>query len=305
MHNVDTRRALQHFHRQLRCRTGSSRGVVQLAGLRFRQGDEFSQRSGLDPRIKHQQIGGRRHHCDRLEILERIIFEIGIRARRNHVRAGGAHGQGVTVRVGACGDLGAQRAAGTTTIVDDDLLTKTLAKLLPNDARDDVGGATRRKRHDQANWLARVRRCLRQRSASPQRTTCHHRHARHHLQCFTHHALLIGFLFAGQRAHLDQTVEARHFVHYKTLEFLRRTTLHFKSEFIETLFHIRQTEQTVRFAVQFIDDSRRRFGRCRHAEPDNRLGVNNATRLFAATPITRTRPPRICASADTVVVCMN
>ena len=70
-------------------------------------------------------------------------------------RAGGIarrhHGDRVAVRVGARRNLGADRAAGARAVVDDELLAELLGQPRRQQARDDVGAAAGRERHDHAH----------------------------------------------------------------------------------------------------------------------------------------------------------
>ncbi len=137
-------------------RAGARRGVVQLARLRLHQRDEILERIRLDAGMHHQQVGRGCDQRHRHEILDRVVLDAGVRRRRDHVGAGGAHGERVAVGRGAGRDLGADRAAGAAAVVDDHLLAEALGELLPDQARDDVGRAARRERDDQADRLGRI-----------------------------------------------------------------------------------------------------------------------------------------------------
>src|SRR5690349_17557566 len=53
------------------------------------------------------------------------------------------------------GDRSANRAAGATAVLDEERLAELLRERLLHDARDDIGAATRRVRHDERHWLRR------------------------------------------------------------------------------------------------------------------------------------------------------
>jgi hypothetical protein len=70
------------------------------------------------------------------------------------------HRERITIRVCARRELGADRASSTAAVVDDDLLAEPLRKFLADEARDDVGRTTGRKRYDEADrlhWIALLR----------------------------------------------------------------------------------------------------------------------------------------------------
>ena len=69
--------------------------------------------------------------------------------------------QRVAVRLGLRGELGADDAVGAAAIVHDDGLPPRLAQLLRDGARDDVGAAAGRKRHDEAHRPGRIGRLRR------------------------------------------------------------------------------------------------------------------------------------------------
>src|SRR5205085_10159300 len=63
--------------------------------------------------------------------------------------------QRMAIRSGLGGDRGADRATGTATVLDQDRLAELPGERLLHDARNDVGAAARRIRHDQVNGLRR------------------------------------------------------------------------------------------------------------------------------------------------------
>ena len=73
------------------------------------------------------RIGVPADQADRLEVLGRVVFEIGIERGRGAVRAHVAHHDGVAVgrRLRAAGDAGG--AAGAGDVLDDELLAERLA----------------------------------------------------------------------------------------------------------------------------------------------------------------------------------
>ena len=149
MHDIDLGRVLEHLHRQVRGRARSGGRVVELARLALRERDEFRERVGLDLWIDDQQVRRDRNERYVREILHRIVGQLRIRARRDRVRAGRAEREGVTVRGRLGRGVRADRSAGACLVFDDHLLAEALAELLRDDARHDVGGASRREADDQ------------------------------------------------------------------------------------------------------------------------------------------------------------
>ena len=93
---------------------------------------------------------GHRHFGDEADIFEgvqRVVGELAVE------RGAGRHAdvveqQRVAVRLGAGDAAGAQRAAGAADILDDDLLAEILGHGFGDQARDRVGRAAGRERHD-------------------------------------------------------------------------------------------------------------------------------------------------------------
>ena len=76
----------------------------------------------------------RRHRGDqrdRLEVLERIVGELGVEERVHHQRAVDRQQQRVAVGLGLGDGLRADDGVGAGAVVDDDLLAEVLAELLP------------------------------------------------------------------------------------------------------------------------------------------------------------------------------
>ena len=101
-------------------------------------------------------------HPDRHKILARVITDILVKRRTDGEGAGVSDQKGVAVRLGLGRRLGADGAAGTAAIVDDDALSEQLAHLVGDDARDDGGAASRRKRNDEGDGAVRpgLRLCM-------------------------------------------------------------------------------------------------------------------------------------------------
>ena len=102
---------------------------------------------------QHVRLSGQRRDLD--EVLGRIEGQVGIDRRVVGLRRG-MHEQRVAVGR-RLGDEGrADRSAGAGAVLDDHRLSPEFGKLLPERARQDVGGAARRERHDDVHRLGRV-----------------------------------------------------------------------------------------------------------------------------------------------------
>ena len=137
--------------------------VVQLAGLAL--APAISSADGLGPALgpHRQERGVLGRQGDGREVPERIIGEIADGGRVHH--QGGVHrGQErVAVRGGAGDLLGADHRVGAGPVLDHDRLPPILAHALGDHAREDVGRAAGRERHDDADrpagkWLGGCRR---------------------------------------------------------------------------------------------------------------------------------------------------
>jgi hypothetical protein len=112
--------------------------------------------------VRH--IAGQRN---RREILERIVTKLGLHEWIDGERSVRSDEQCVTIGCRARHGLGADAAACTTAIVDDDGLAESTRYPLADDAANDVGVTPGRKRYDQPDRavgisgksLARQHRC--------------------------------------------------------------------------------------------------------------------------------------------------
>src|SRR5258705_5381062 len=101
--------------------------------------------------MHHQQKWTHHRETDRLEILERTVWQLRMQDGIEGETAGDAEQQGVAVGRRLRGKLGADDSARASAIIDDDLLSQALAELLRKHARYDVSAAARRLRYDQAH----------------------------------------------------------------------------------------------------------------------------------------------------------
>ena len=77
------------------------------------------------------------------------------------MRGNGRYTEGVAIRLRLGNCRRADAATAAASILDHHWLAEFLAQLVANDARDDIGGATRRKRNDQPDRFGRISLSLR------------------------------------------------------------------------------------------------------------------------------------------------
>ncbi len=156
MNDVDCGPLLEHFADHVRRRAVARRSEVDLAGVGLGVGNELGDRVHRQLRIGDQEIGAGREQCDRREILDRVIADVGVDRGSDREGRGVAEHQRIAVGFGACGRFGADGAARPGTIVDDDALIKTDRQLLGGEACHGVGRPAGGERHDHLDDAARV-----------------------------------------------------------------------------------------------------------------------------------------------------
>jgi len=155
--DVDPRHAGKQRGGEMREARHSRRAVVERAGLGLRERDELCEIVRGQARENHQHIRLAADHADGREILDRVVGEGAAERRRNRLRArrgdadSGAVGRRLRHR------LDADIAAGAGAVFDHDLCAEGRRELLRDDARNDVGAAAGRERHDQADRSLRPR----------------------------------------------------------------------------------------------------------------------------------------------------
>ncbi|KAG1484022.1 hypothetical protein G6F54_013487 [Rhizopus delemar] len=138
-----------------------------------RQGQQVGDRAGGRGCVHDQHVGHRDHQRHRREVgglvgqrlVQRVVDGVG---------ADVAHQQGVAIGLGAHQFRGADIAARARLVLDHDGLAPRRPQVLGDGAREDVGGAAGRKRHDQGDRSRRP--CLRGRRRA-QRQRGGRRHA--------------------------------------------------------------------------------------------------------------------------------
>jgi len=97
VNDVDAGPPPQRLAEQVTGGPGADRAVVELAGMRAREGDELVDRSRRHGRAHHQHDGHAREERDRREILERIVGKLGVEVGTDGEVGGGAERDGVAV----------------------------------------------------------------------------------------------------------------------------------------------------------------------------------------------------------------
>ena len=162
----------EQFAREMGLVANAERSVVELAGTRAAQRDEFLHRPDRQSRIDQQAewiVGGL---GDRHEILERVVRQFLVDVRVHGQRARHGMHQRIAVGFGFGDGFHADDAVRARAVFHDYLLAHGLGNLLPDGARDDVRPRSRRLRHDDADGTVRIILCLRRRVHGNQQSRC-------------------------------------------------------------------------------------------------------------------------------------
>jgi hypothetical protein len=139
--------------RQVR-RARRARGVVERPGTFLRERDELRHRGHRHVRVHAQQVRRVGNVRDRGEVRD-AVGRLGIEHGNDHQRADVAQHQGVAVGRGLGEQLESDSTRRARPALDDHLLRPFLGELGTDQPRQDVGSATRRERHDDADRLHR------------------------------------------------------------------------------------------------------------------------------------------------------
>ena len=153
---IDPGALLQYFHRQMVLAAVAAGSVRKRRRRTARVLDEFLEIAHRQRRIDREHELIRDQGRDRSEILQRIERHLRVQVRIDRDQAVLAQQQRVAVgrrlRDHVAGDV----AVGARMILDDDRRAEQLGKLLPDDARGDIGCAAGRDRHDQLDRARRI-----------------------------------------------------------------------------------------------------------------------------------------------------
>ena len=153
MDDVNDGPQLEQLACDMRRRAVAYRGEMQAARLCLRHGDEVPHAFEGSTGVGGDEL---RHADDEAhggEIVLDVEVEL-VEQRTDGVRGEGEE-EGIAVGDGFRGRLGAERAARATAVLDHHLVSERFRQRLLQDARDDVGAAARRIRHDEAHGLDR------------------------------------------------------------------------------------------------------------------------------------------------------
>ncbi len=129
---------------------GAGRAECKLLLRRFRARDQVLHRRR---RIRRMNDQHRRHLCDecqRQEILDRVVRQSRNQRRIGRVRAHRGNAEGVAIGRRVRQRVHRNHAPRPAAVVDYDLLAERVSHRRCQQPREQVGGAARRKRHDQA-----------------------------------------------------------------------------------------------------------------------------------------------------------
>jgi hypothetical protein len=140
----------------MRGRADAGHAVLHLLLIGLHVGLELLEGLGRQVLLgdQHHRVGAA--EANRLEILLAVVGQRLVERDVDRERAHMGEAQRVSIGSGAR-DLGdADRAAGAADILNDHLLAQRLAHALAEDARQGVGGAAGRERHDHGDRLVRI-----------------------------------------------------------------------------------------------------------------------------------------------------
>ncbi len=173
MQDVGPAQVLEPFGGEMGRPAEAAARIGILAGRGAHERDQLGHARRGDIGTHHQHIGKRAHQRYRVEVAHRIETQIAAQMRKQ--RRGGTRRdqQRVAVGRGLGGERRAGGAGGARRILDDDRPVPALCESLGNHARDNVGRAARRERHDDTDGALGIGRgrALRGRICAEQRQT--------------------------------------------------------------------------------------------------------------------------------------
>jgi|GEM_PF-6602457 len=153
MHQVQPGPLIEHHAQQVVERAVARRGIVDAAGAGLGVLDQFLERVGRKLRMRHQQIRGRSHRHDRLEILDRIKARIAVERRIDGLRTLGGQHQGMAILGRTRGRSRADIAACAGAVLHHHRLADGGGKALRKGAGHRVIGTPCSLRHDEGDRL--------------------------------------------------------------------------------------------------------------------------------------------------------
>jgi len=133
-------------------------GTPQAFGdLIAREIDELLERLRRRVCAHHQHVRHPRHPGHGHEALQRVVRKLRVDRRVHGEGTDVAHQHRIAVGLGLGGFAGTERTTGARLVVDDDVLPERQLQLGGERARQDVGAAAGRERHDDAQHPPRLR----------------------------------------------------------------------------------------------------------------------------------------------------
>ncbi len=147
-------------------------GIGQRRGLRLRERDQVRYRTRRHRGMHGQHPWKAHHRRHRHEVAQWSVRELLVERRVDHQRRVGAGRNRVAVGIGLHQRLQADGAVGAGAVLDEYLLPEPLGEMLGGKARDEVGAASRRERHDHLDRPLRPGMDRRLRPSRPRQHAC-------------------------------------------------------------------------------------------------------------------------------------
>src|SRR5271156_99397 len=130
----------------------AGRSHVEFTGICLGEGDELRNRVGRNRWVHFHDLGYADDTGDRRDVVNEIEIELAIKRRVDRVPRADQE-QRIAIRGRAYYRLGADIAAGTWPVLDDEWLSEPLREPLPHQTGEDIGNASRGKTNDKAHRL--------------------------------------------------------------------------------------------------------------------------------------------------------
>ena len=150
MRDLDLRGLREGLGPEVGGATHAGGGVIELARLLAREGDQRGQAVNTQRGMDHQHVGLVGHHTDELEVGDAVVGD-PLHQGRDHMARGGADQQGVAIRLGPCNGGGADGGGASRAAIHDEGLLQARLELLPQRPRHRVGRAAGRIGMDQGD----------------------------------------------------------------------------------------------------------------------------------------------------------
>ncbi len=141
VHDLHAGHRLEELHAQVRGGADAGGAVGELAGIRFRIGDELGDGGRRHRRVDRHHVRRHADQADVGDVLQRVVAEILVERGPDAVRADVAEHEAVAVGRGLRGRGGGNRAAGAGLVLHRDRLPHDFGELDGGDARGLVDAA--------------------------------------------------------------------------------------------------------------------------------------------------------------------